>query len=127
MTRYWLIPPSDRPKVYVAHPHMSADEVRRRTQLAWDRFYSLKSVWRRSSVVGSLRDRLAFVLVSKLYRQMYATPGIATDSARVTRATNWSRWLAKPLQRLFSAPPMPDLQVPAVDLPRPIGAERGAA
>lgn len=112
VTRYWLIPPSDRPKVYIPHPLMSADEVRQRTQLAWDHFYSLPSIWRRANIVGSVRDRLAFVLVSKLYRQMYANTGIATDSARVSRSTRWARWLAKPLQRLFAVPVMPDLQVP---------------
>ena len=32
------------------------------------------------------RSRLAFVLISKLYRQMYANTGIATDSARVSRS-----------------------------------------
>ena len=34
----------------------------------------------------SLKARLAFVLISKLYRQMYANTGIATDSARHARA-----------------------------------------
>ena len=28
LTRYWLIPPADRPKVYAPHPVMSADEIR---------------------------------------------------------------------------------------------------
>ena len=112
LTRYWLIPPSDRPKVYLPHPTMSADEVRQRTQQAWDLFYSVTSIWRRSTIVGTVRERLAFVLVSKLYRQMYANTGIATDSARVSRSTRWARWLAKPLQRVFAATPMPDLQVP---------------
>ena len=112
LTRYWLIPPSDRPKVYLSHPTMSADEVRQRTQQAWDLFYSVTSIWRRSTIVGTVRERLAFVLVSKLYRQMYANTGIATDSARVSRSTRWARWLVKPLQRLFAATPMPDLQVP---------------
>ena len=113
LTRYWLIPPSDRPKVYLPHPVMSADEVRRRTQHAWDRFYTLTSIWRRSRIVGTVRERLAFVLISKLYRQMYANTGIATDSARVAHATRWARWLATPLQRMFSGAPMPKLQAPA--------------
>ena len=112
VTRYWLIPPSKRPKVYIPHPLMSADEVRQRTQSAWDQFYSFPSIWRRSNIVSSVRDRVAFVMVSKLYRQMYANTGIATDSARVSRSTQWARWLAKPLQRMFSAPLMPDLQIP---------------
>ena len=112
LTRYWLIPPSNRPKVYIPHSVMSADDVRRGTQHAWDHFYSLTSIWRRSRIVGTVRDRVAFILISKLYRQMYANTGIATDSARVSIAAGWARWLAKPLQRLFSARPMPDLQVP---------------
>jgi hypothetical protein len=33
----------------------------------------------------SLKARIAFLLISKLYRQMYANTGIATDSARVNR------------------------------------------
>ena len=78
----------------------------------WDRFYGLAAIWRRSDCVPGLRGRLAFVLISKLYRQMYANTGLATDSARVTRSMGWARWLAKPCQRLFAAPPMPDLQVP---------------
>jgi hypothetical protein len=60
----------------------------------------------------SLRARLAFVLISKLYRQMYANTGIATDSARVNRAATWARWLAKSCRRAFHGAPMPELQVP---------------
>ena len=92
----------------------------------WDRFYSLRSIWARAHVVKSLRARLAFVLVSKLYRQMYANTGIATDSARVASSARIARWLARPLQKLFSAPPMPDLQVPAGDAAGRPGA-RGPA
>jgi hypothetical protein len=79
----------------------------------WDRFYSLPRIWARSRAVRSVRGRLAFVLVSKLYRQMYANTGIATDSARHARAAQWARWLARPCQRLFAAAPMPELEVPA--------------
>jgi radical SAM superfamily enzyme YgiQ (UPF0313 family) len=113
LTRHWLIPQAVRPKVYTPHPVMTPDEIRARTQAVWDRFYSLPNIWRRSSCVKTLKARLAFVLVSKLYRQMYANTGIATDSARVSRAEKWARLLAAPTRRLFSAPPMPDLQVPA--------------
>ena len=112
LTRYWLIPPGDRPKVYAPHPVMSADEIRRRTQGVWDQFYSLRVTWRRSRCMRTVRERLVFVLMSKLYRQMYANTGIATDSARVSRATHWARWLAKPCRRLFTAEPMPELEVP---------------
>ena len=113
LTRHWLIPQALRPKVYTPHPVMSADDIRRGTQGAWDRFYSLGQIWERSKCVESLKARLAFVLISKLYRQMYANTGIATDSARVGRATKWARLIAKPCRRLFAAPPMPDLAVPA--------------
>jgi len=114
ITRHWLIPQESRPKVYTAHPVMAADEIRERTQAVWDRFYSLQQIWKRSRCVTSLKARLAFVLISKLYRQMYANTGIATDSARVNRSARWARMIAKPCRRLFSARPMPNLQVPQI-------------
>ncbi|HUP20002.1 MAG TPA: radical SAM protein, partial [Gemmatimonadota bacterium] len=70
------------------------------------------AVWQRSRILKSWRSRLAFVLISKLYRQMYANTGIATDSARVNRSARWARLLAKSARRLFLAPPMPELEVP---------------
>jgi tRNA A37 methylthiotransferase MiaB len=114
LTRYWLIPPSLRPKVYSPHPTMSAEEIRRGTQRVWDRFYTLSAVWRRARCVRSLRARLAFVLISKLYRQMYANTGIATDSARVARSARRARLLASLVRRLFVAAPMPELAEPAM-------------
>jgi hypothetical protein len=114
LTRHWLIPQAERPKVYMDHPMMSADEIRRRTQAVWDRFYSFRSIWRRSrGAVTTIRARLAFVLISKIYRQMYANTGIATDSARVHRSARWARLMAIPCRRLFAGRPMPDLQVPS--------------
>jgi len=112
LTRHWLIPQALRPKLYCPHAVMSADEIRRRTQTVWDQFYTLRLIWKRARCVKSLRGRLAFVLISKLYRQMYANTGIATDSARVARSARWARWIAKPCRRLFAARPMPQLQVP---------------
>lgn len=113
ITRHWLIPEADRPKLYTPHPTMSSDEIRERTQSVWDRFYSIGDIWKRSRCVESLRSRLAFVLISKLYRQMYANTGIATDSARINRAARWARVIARPCRHLFAARPMPDLEVPA--------------
>jgi radical SAM superfamily enzyme YgiQ (UPF0313 family) len=112
LTRYWLIPPSKRPKIYAPHPTMSAETIRQGTQAVWDRFYALAAIWRRSGCVRSVRARLAFVLISKLYRQMYANTGIATDSARVAKSARRARWLAKAARRLFIAAPMPDLADP---------------
>ncbi len=112
VTRHWLIPQEQRPKVYMTHPSMSGEEIRARTQAVWDRFYSFRSVWARSAVVESIKARLAFVLISKIYRQMYANTGIATDSARVNRSARWARLMARPCRRLFAGRPMPDLQLP---------------
>ena len=64
------------------------------------------------------KSRLAFVLISKLYRQMYANTGIATDSARVSRSAQWARLIARHTRRLFVAPPMPDLTAPEKTAPR---------
>jgi hypothetical protein len=55
---------------------------------------------------------LAFLFISRLYRQMYAKTGIATDSARRATANRWARLLAKPCLRLFAAKPMPGLTKP---------------
>jgi radical SAM superfamily enzyme YgiQ (UPF0313 family) len=121
LTRYWLIPPEHRPRVYSPHPMMTADELRAHTQAVWDRFYGLSLVWTRSRFLKSIRARLAFVLISKLYRQMYANTGIATDSARIQRSALRARWLARCAHRLFASDPMPDLReprrVPAVPIP----------
>jgi len=112
ISRHWLIPQSRRPKVYMDHPVMGPDEIRERTQAVWDQFYSFPSIWSRSrGAVSSLKSRLAFVLISKIYRQMYANTGIATDSARVNRSARWARLMAIPCRRLFAGRPMPDLHL----------------
>jgi radical SAM superfamily enzyme YgiQ (UPF0313 family) len=115
ITRHWLIPQSRRPKVYMEHPVMAPDEIRQRTQAVWDQFYSLPNIWSRSQgAVSSMKARLAFLLISKIYRQMYANTGIATDSARVSRSAQWARLMAIPCRRLFAGRPMPDLPMPTV-------------
>jgi radical SAM superfamily enzyme YgiQ (UPF0313 family) len=105
LTRHWLLPASKRPKVYTPHPTMTPEEIRAGTQSAWNVFYSLPNIWKRAECVKSLKAKLAFVLISKLYRQMYANTGIATDSARHQRASRMARLLAKPCRRLFVSPP----------------------
>jgi hypothetical protein len=123
ISRHWLIPQAARPKVYMDHPVMGPDEIRDRTQAVWDRFYSLRNIWARSrGAVSSLKARLAFVLISKIYRQMYANTGIATDSARVNRSARWARLMAIPCRRLFAGRPMPDLRIdrPKVSFSAPL-------
>ena len=75
---------------------MSSDEIRERTQRVWDDFYAFREIWKRSRCVPTVRGRLAFLFVSKLYRQMYANTGISSDSARRSSSSRWARWLAKP-------------------------------
>ncbi|MFP5208479.1 MAG: B12-binding domain-containing radical SAM protein [Acidobacteriota bacterium] len=120
VTRYWLIPIEVRPKMFTPHPSMSSDEIRERTQRVWDRFYAWNVIWRRSACTPTLRARLAFVFLSKLYRQMYAGTGISTDSARRKKAKRWARWTARQCRKLFQAKPMPELQFP--DWNRSLGA-----
>jgi Radical SAM superfamily len=112
VTRHWLIPESRRPRLYAAHPTMSFEQIRVGAQHAWDQFYRWPAIWRRSADAESWRARLAFVLLSKLYRQMYANTGIATDSARVTRSARRARWVGRLCRPLFLGRPMPDLHVP---------------
>ena len=104
LTRHWLLPTSRRPKIYMPHPSLKPEEIRGYTQQVWDSFYSLPATWRRARCVKSFKARLAFLLISKLYRQMYANTGIATDSARHARANRMARWIAKPCRRLFVSP-----------------------
>jgi radical SAM superfamily enzyme YgiQ (UPF0313 family) len=113
LVRHWLIPPDSRPKLYFPHPTMSSDEIRDCTQGAWSSFYSLSKIWRRSRCVVTLKSRLAFVLISKLYRHMYANAGMATGSSGQAQAVRWARIIARPCHALFSAKPMPQLQVPS--------------
>jgi hypothetical protein len=107
-----LIPQARRPKLYCPHPVMPMEEIRARTQAVWDRYYSFKFIWKRAHFLKSLKGKLAFILISKVYRQMYANTGIASDSARVNWSAGWARWLTKPCRRLFAGRPMPDLAVP---------------
>jgi len=116
LTQHWLIPEHRRPRLYSPHPTMSLEEIRVGTQRAWDQFYSWRQVWARSRVVESVRARVAFVLISKLYRQMYANTGIATDSARVQQSARWARWIGHVCRRLFIGKPMPELTVPGAPL-----------
>jgi len=112
ITRYWLIPTAIRPKMFTPHPLMGSDEIRDRTQGVWDRFYEFGAIWKRSSCTPTLRARLAFVLLSKLYRQMYAGTGISTDSARRKKAKTAARWIARQTRKVFQAKPMPELSYP---------------
>jgi len=116
ITRYWLIPIAVRPKMFTPHPSMSSDEIRERTQRVWDRFYNWSAIWRRSACTPTLRARIAFMFLSKLYRQMYAGTGISTDSARRKKSKSWARWTARQCRKLFQARPMPELESPAWEL-----------
>src|SRR6202167_578214 len=112
ITRYWLIPIEVRPKMFTPHPSMSSDEIRERTQKVWDRFYNWPAIWKRSACCPNVTSRIAFIFLSKLYRQMYAGTGISSDSARRKKSRRWARWTARQCKRLFQAKPMPELKSP---------------
>jgi radical SAM superfamily enzyme YgiQ (UPF0313 family) len=125
ITQHWLIPEPRRPKLYSAHPTMTLEEIRVGAQHAWDEFYSWPRVWARASrSVKSAKAKVAFVLISKLYRQMYANTGIATDSARVQRSARTARLLGLAARRLFAGTPMPDLPMPVPAAARPARPEQ---
>jgi hypothetical protein len=105
--------------MFTPHPTMSSDEIRERTQRVWDRFYNWQAIWSRSACCPNFTSQLAFVFLSKLYRQMYAGTGISTDSARRKKSKKWARWTARQCKRLFKARPMPELKGPAWDNPFP--------
>jgi radical SAM superfamily enzyme YgiQ (UPF0313 family) len=119
ITRYWMIPTEVRPKMFTPHPTMSSDEIRMRTQKVWDRFYDWGAIWQRSACTPNLRSRIAFIFLSKLYRQMYAGTGISTDSARRKKSKSWARWTARQCKKLFEARPMPELKSPEWELRLP--------
>ncbi len=119
ITRYWMIPTEVRPKMFTPHPTMSSDEIRERTQRVWDKFYEWGPVWRRSACTPNLKSRIAFVFLSKLYRQMYAGTGISTDSARRKKSKAWAKWTARQCKKLFQAKPMPELAGPVWDIGLP--------
>ena len=112
LTRYWLIPIEVRPKMFTPHASMTSDEISIRTQKVWDKFYTWSAIWQRSACAPTLKARIAFMFLSKLYRQMYAGTGISTDSARRKKSKTWARWTARQCRKLFSAKPMPELQSP---------------
>jgi len=110
--KHWLIPKNRQPQIHISHSSMSADEIRQRTQKVWDSFYQISKIWKRSRCVSKIRSRLAFVLISKLYRQMYAKTGISTDSTRKSSAVKWTRFIGKLCFPLFSARALPNLKAP---------------
>ena len=67
-------------------------------------FFDDVGFWKRAQIVKSMKSKIAFTLVSKMYRQMYANTGIATDSARHARASRMARLLARPCRRYFVSP-----------------------
>jgi len=112
VSRHWLIPQAKRPKLLTPHPVMSGEEIRLGTQGVWNNFYSLRASWKRSNILKAYRNRLAFVVASKVMLHAFGNTGLSTDSARASRATQLGGVGFSLLQKMFAAKPMPDLQVP---------------
>ena len=55
MRLHFLIRSAERPKVYAPHPVIVPEDICRRTQDVWDRFYSVAAIWQRSDCVRSIR------------------------------------------------------------------------
>ena len=85
VTRHWLIPKHLRPKVYTPHPVMSPDEIRNAPRASGTILPAARLAARRC--VKSIKSRLAFVMISKLYRQMCATPASRPTARARTRRT----------------------------------------
>ena len=87
VTRYWLIPGSIRPKMFMPHALMSTRRDQRADARCLGSLLYLQRIWKRS-VCARRRcaDGWRFIFLSKLYRQMYAGTGISTDSARSEKA-----------------------------------------
>ena len=114
VSRHWMIPQAKRPKLLIPHPVMSAEEIRLRSQEVWNTFYSTRASWKRSAkVLKSFKNRVAFLVASKVYLHAFGNTGLATDSARVSRSTRWARLGTTILQKTFAAAPMPHLQIPS--------------
>ena len=112
VSRHWLIPQENRPKLLTPHPVMSGEEIRQGTQRVWNNFYSLKASWQRSNILKAIRNRLIFVVASKVMLQAFGNTGLSTDSARASRATKLGGIGFSLLQKMFAAQPMPELEVP---------------
>jgi radical SAM superfamily enzyme YgiQ (UPF0313 family) len=112
LSRYWMIPISRRPRSFNQDRALAA-ATQGHARHAWTQFYSLRRIWRRSTVARTLRARLMFVLISKLFIHMYFHGGVATDSARFVRSAWIVRQCAAIGRRLFMADPMPELKIPA--------------
>ena len=112
VSRHWLIPQEKRPKLLTPHPVMSGEQIRQGTQKVWSNFYSVKASWRRSNILKAFKNRIAFVVASKVMLQAFGNTGLSTDSARASRATKMGGIGFSLLQKMFAAPPMPELQVP---------------
>ena len=102
---------------------MSGEQIRQGTQKVWNDFYGLKAAWRRSDMLKSYKSRVAFVVASKVMLQAFGNTGLSTDSARASRATKWGGIGFSLLQKMFAAPPLPDLMVPTT----PMAGEKPAA
>ena len=117
VSRHWLIPQESRPKLLTPHPVMSGEEIRQGTQQVWNSFYSLKASWQRSNILKAIRNRLIFVVASKVMLQAFGNTGLSTDSARASRATKLGGIGFSLLQKMFAARPMPELEVPETPSP----------
>ena len=81
--------------MFTPHPSMSFARDCRTDAEGLGPFLYLESCVAKVGLRARLRSRVAFVLLSKLYRQMYAATGISADSARRKKSKTWARWTGR--------------------------------
>ena len=118
LSRYWMIPIARRPRSF-SRDREHAATTRANARRTWFEYYRFDRIWRRSVVARTFKARLMFVLLSKLFVNMYFHGGVATDSARFVRSAWIVRQCARVAKRLFMGVPMPELQVPPPVGPSP--------
>ncbi len=128
VTRHWLIPQANRPEGLHRASGDEPDEIRDANAGGVGSVLHVpQHLVAVAGVVKSLKARLAFLLISKIYRQMYANTGIATDSARVNRSAQWARWMADPVPPAVCRPADAEPATPRIARAGPYVASRSLA
>ena len=125
---YWLDP--DHPRILYDHPNFKDDdELLTKIDEAWEDFYSVSSILRRSRDFGykQWKHHLAYFVVSRGLFTRYRRHGLSQDSAVRGNKKRWlARLMGKLTLRLLKAQPNGETVDLAPDLTTPV-AKRSAA
>ena len=125
---YWLDP--DHPRLLYDHPNFKDDdELLTKIDEAWEDFYSVSSIFKRSKGFGykKWKDHLAYFLVNRGLFTRYRRHGLSQDSAvRGNKKRRLAKMMGKLTLRLLKAKPNGDTVDLAPLLNVPV-AKRSAA